>query len=273
MSFSHGGKQVKARVVRTAWQGGDKMRYHWETEDGRKIETQGVPKGAVEVAAKPAKPAKRTGANSGYNSKKHSKCADKFGNDPKIRDAGKFCHWLRMRAGGLRSGKAESREKDQEMSLFDRLMRGSALTEGAIGGRIAGARRAYTLPPPTSGTAGQRDMTPELIKKRKRELAQRQEVRERLRILAIESRRPLKTLGEARGLSVGARFKFPNEVGKLAVSAWEISDLGGPGGKVIFYRVGKGGKTLSAMQPGKNLTGVPVARFRKMVQAGDAVAV
>lgn len=81
------------------------------------------------------------------------------------------------------------------MSLLARLLPESALTEGGIGGRVAGARRGFTLPPPTSKTSGARDMIPELVAKRKRELAQRQEVRDRLRMLAIESRRPLKTLG------------------------------------------------------------------------------
>ena len=42
---------------------------------------------------------------------------------------------------------------------------------------------------------------------------------------------------------------------------------------MILYRVGKGGKTMSAMQPGKNLTGVPSERFRKMLRSGDAVIV
>ena len=87
---------------------------------------------------------------------------------------------------------------DKVPGFVKRLKRGdlqeSALTEGGIGGRIAGARRAYSVPPPD--VAGARDMTPELIKKRKRELEQRQDVRERLRVLAIESRRPLKTLDE-----------------------------------------------------------------------------
>lgn len=157
------------------------------------------------------------------------------------------------------------------MSLHDRVV---LLEYGGIGGRVAGARKPLQLPLSPSITT--RDMTPELVEKRKRELRQRAEVRERLRQLSIEDRRPLKTLGEAGlggGIRVGSRVKFPNEVGKLAHSAWEVDDFSGPGGKVILYRVGKGGKTMSALQPGKNLTGVPIERFRKMVRSGDAVAV
>lgn len=151
----------------------------------------------------------------------------------------------------------------------------TGLTEyGGIGGRVAGARRAIRMPvSPTISTGG---IAPEMVEKRKREQRQRTEVRERMRQLAIEDRRPLKTLGESGlggGIEVGSRVKFPNEVGKLAYSVWEVDDFSGPGGKVILYRVGKRGKTLSALQPGKNLTGVPIERFRKMVRSGDAVAV
>ena len=64
---------------------------------------------------------------------------------------------------------------------------------GGIGGRVAGGRHPYAVPP--SNIVTRRDMTPERIEKRKRELQQRAEVRERLRQIAIEGRRPLKTLG------------------------------------------------------------------------------
>jgi hypothetical protein len=62
-----------------------------------------------------------------------------------------------------------------------------------------GARGAqFRMPANTArasdATVGTKDMTPELLKKRKREQDMRDDVRARLRILAIEGRRPLKTL-------------------------------------------------------------------------------
>lgn len=159
----------------------------------------------------------------------------------------------------------------EDVSLHSRIV----LTEyGGIGGRVAGARKP--IPLPLSPSITMRGTTLELVKKRKREMKRHVEVRERLRQLAIEDRRPLKTLGESGlggGIKVGSRVRFPKEVGKLAHSVWEVDGLSGPGGKVILYRVGKGGKTMSALQPGKNLAGMPIERFRKMVRSGDAVIV
>jgi hypothetical protein len=69
----------------------------------------------------------------------------------------------------------------------------SALTEfGGIGGRVAGARKMVSLPMSPVVTFG--GMTPELAEKRRREQEQRADVRDRLRQLSIEDRRPLKTL-------------------------------------------------------------------------------
>lgn len=71
---------------------------------------------------------------------------------------------------------------------------------GGIGGRIAGGRHPYRVPPsntipPANTIVTRKDMTPELLAKRQRELEQRAETRERMRQLAIEGkRRPLKTL-------------------------------------------------------------------------------
>lgn len=81
------------------------------------------------------------------------------------------------------------------MSLFARVvcLAEAELQEyGGIGGRVAGGRHPYAVPP--ANTVARRDSTPELIEKRKREQAQRAEVRERLRLIAIEGRGSLKTI-------------------------------------------------------------------------------
>lgn len=63
---------------------------------------------------------------------------------------------------------------------------------GGIGGRIAGGRHPYSVPP--SNIVYKPYMTPDQAKKAQRREAQRQKTREYLRKLALEGRRPLKTL-------------------------------------------------------------------------------
>jgi len=74
------------------------------------------------------------------------------------------------------------------VSLFDRV-----LTEyGGVGGRVAGARHPHRIP--RSNTASNRVLSPEQAKKIKQANAARQSTREQMRKIAIESRRPLKTI-------------------------------------------------------------------------------
>ena len=43
VQFRHEGRLVVATVERTNWLGGDQMMYYWKTQDGRRIETLGLP--------------------------------------------------------------------------------------------------------------------------------------------------------------------------------------------------------------------------------------
>jgi len=94
-------------------------------------------------------------------------------------------------AGKPASSVSEAVERFRELPLTE---------YGGIGGRIAGGRHPYRVPPsntipPANVIVSPKDMTAELMAKRQRELEQRAETRERMRQLAIEcDRRPLKTL-------------------------------------------------------------------------------
>ena len=74
------------------------------------------------------------------------------------------------------------------MSLHDRV-----ITEYAgVGGRIAGSRAAFTVP--TTDVASNTAMSAKLVAKAKKMAAARAETRARLRLVSLESRRPLKTI-------------------------------------------------------------------------------
>lgn len=78
------------------------------------------------------------------------------------------------------------------------------------------------------------------------------------------------SLDESTGvLRVGARVRFPNEKhSKFAHGTWEVDSLGGPGGRVILYRVGKKGKTLAGRA---NLGGMKTDEFKKAAVLAEAV--
>lgn len=58
VTFKHQGESVVATVQRTQFLGGTQMRYFWKTEDGRVIQTEGVPKD-MKVLADPARIVRR----------------------------------------------------------------------------------------------------------------------------------------------------------------------------------------------------------------------
>ena len=81
------------------------------------------------------------------------------------------------------------------MSLFDRVVTEAAdLHEyGGIGGRVAGGRHPYKVP--LSNVVYKPSMTKERAEKTARREMRRRETRDYMRQLALEGRRPLKTLG------------------------------------------------------------------------------
>ena len=74
------------------------------------------------------------------------------------------------------------------MSLHDRV-----ITEYAgIGGRVAGSRLPFLVP--TTDVASNTAVNAKLVAKAKKMAAARAETRVRLRLVSLESRRPLKTI-------------------------------------------------------------------------------
>lgn len=83
------------------------------------------------------------------------------------------------------------------MSLFDRIVlhESQDLAEyGGIGGRVAGGRHPYKVP--LSNVVWKPSMTKERAEKAARRELRRRETRDYMRQLALENRRPLKTLGD-----------------------------------------------------------------------------